>query len=46
VVRRIALFALAAVMAAPAHAQDRVVYRVPVTGTIELGIAPFIENFV
>jgi membrane-bound serine protease (ClpP class) len=44
VVRRIALFALAAVMAAPAHAQDRVVYRVPVTGTIELGIAPFIKR--
>jgi len=27
-----------------AHAQDKLVYRVPVTGTIEMGIAPFIKR--
>jgi membrane-bound serine protease (ClpP class) len=32
------------VAAAPAAAQESVVYRVPVTGTIELGIAPFIKR--
>jgi membrane-bound serine protease (ClpP class) len=35
---------LAAAVAAPALAQERVVYRVPVTGTIELGISPFIKR--
>ncbi len=30
--------------ARPFHSQDQVVYRVPVTGAIELGIAPYIER--
>ena len=47
--RRI-LFAMAAALAfvpsaSPAHAQTAgVVYRVPVTGVVELGLAPFIER--
>jgi membrane-bound serine protease (ClpP class) len=35
---------LTALVMVPARAQDRVVYRVPVTGTIELGIAPYIKR--
>lgn len=41
--RLLALIPLA-VLAAPVAAQSPVVYRVPVTGTIELGIAPFIKR--
>ena len=43
-VRRLLFIAALAVCAAPAAGQGPVVYRVPVTGTIELGIAPFIKR--
>jgi membrane-bound serine protease (ClpP class) len=43
-VRRLVLIAACAVGVAPAVGQGPVVYRVPVTGTIELGIAPFIKR--
>jgi membrane-bound serine protease (ClpP class) len=35
---------LTAAAVAPTAAQDRVVYRVPVTGVIEMGIAPYIKR--
>ena len=38
--------AIAAFSAAPACAQERTVYRVPVTGVVELGMAPHIERSV
>ena len=40
----IAAFPLAAQMPASAVAQDGPVYRIPVTGTIEMGLAPFVER--
>jgi membrane-bound serine protease (ClpP class) len=43
-VRRLLAIAALAVGAVPAAGQSPVVYRVPVTGTIELGIAPFIKR--
>lgn len=42
--RRLLAIAALAVCAAPVAGQDAVVYRVPVTGTIEMGIAPFIKR--
>lgn len=33
-----------ALLAAPAAAQQPVVYRVPVTGTVEMGLAPYVER--
>jgi len=40
----LAALALTAVPLAPASAQEAVVYRIPVTGTIELGLAPYIAR--
>ncbi|HXF95131.1 MAG TPA: NfeD family protein [Gemmatimonadales bacterium] len=42
--RLLAVAALGAAVASPGAAQRPVVYRIPVTGTIELGIAPFIKR--
>lgn len=41
--RGIVLAALLA-LAAPAAAQEGTVYRIPVTGTVEMGLAPFVER--
>jgi membrane-bound serine protease (ClpP class) len=38
--------ALATLVALPVAAQEGAVYRVPVTGTIEMGIAPFIKRVI
>jgi membrane-bound serine protease (ClpP class) len=43
-VRRLLAIAAFVLCATPAAGQDAVVYRVPVTGTIEMGIAPFIKR--
>jgi len=43
-VRRLVVILVAIGWAAPVAAQRPVVYRVPVTGTIELGISPFIKR--
>ena len=43
--KSLAAFVTLAVVAAPADAQSRgVVYRIPVSGVVELGLAPFIER--
>ena len=39
-----ALSTIAALSATPAVAQSGAVYRVPVTGVVELGLAPYIER--